>query len=388
MPAATEPPIAGRLNVLHVSLSGGHTSAPYNDYAAPLSKYHDIKSLVYFPAQGDDLAAPQFVSCDGTVRGFFRGLRKVNERNSFDVVHLHSVHVGVLFLLWACVREPRLLTRTVVTLHTSFPLLSVRNRLLLFLNVLFIRRIVCCSRSSARSLPRVLLWTCRRRLRTIPNAVNLDRVDAQYSASHRASDAGRSIISVGRLTKGKRPDVVLAGFARMPTSDATLTFVGDGPLLDELRRQAEDLNCERRVEFAGLVDRNEVLRRLARADVFVSMSKGEGLPVAVLEAMACGCLIVLSRIAPHEEITEGLSSIPLLDAQNTEDLAIAMSRMLELPERTRVEERCRIRSHVREHFPSKRLVSEYDRLYRGLCASREIRASPDEKTTHRHMRQN
>ncbi len=55
------------------------------------------------------------------------------------------------------------------------------------------------------------------------------------------------------------------------------------------------------VTFTGLLARERVFERMLAADLFISASRGEGLPVAVLEAMACGCPVLLSDIPGNQE---------------------------------------------------------------------------------------
>ena len=79
----------------------------------------------------------------------------------------------------------------------------------------------------------------------------------------------------------------------------------------EHARMLEALKRNDRVTMTGLIPRDEVFLRCASADVLVSTSHGEGLPVAVIEAMAAGCPVILSDIPPHRELMDGEDFVPL-----------------------------------------------------------------------------
>jgi glycosyltransferase involved in cell wall biosynthesis len=98
---------------------------------------------------------------------------------------------------------------------------------------------------------------------------------------------GPILIMVGRLAAGKGQDVLLAMTADLP---GTLVLVGDGPMRAELEGRARAGGTSDRVVFLG--DRDDVPELLSVADVFVFASQSEGLPLAVLEAMAAGLPVV------------------------------------------------------------------------------------------------
>ncbi|MBN2104190.1 glycosyltransferase [bacterium] len=76
--------------------------------------------------------------------------------------------------------------------------------------------------------------------------------------------------------------------------DAHFIFIGDGPLRDELSRQAESLGVRKSIHFLGF--RKDIPRLLLNLDLFILPSLYEGLPNAVLEAMACGLPVVATSV--------------------------------------------------------------------------------------------
>ena len=100
--------------------------------------------------------------------------------------------------------------------------------------------------------------------------------------------------SVGRLDVQKGYDVLLAALAAAPRPDAHLVLAGVGPAQAALAEEAAALRLENRVHFAGY--RRDVTRLLSALDLYVQPSRWEGMPNALLEAMASGCPIVASAV--------------------------------------------------------------------------------------------
>lgn len=100
----------------------------------------------------------------------------------------------------------------------------------------------------------------------------------------RKPSKGVRFIVIGRVADQKDPLGLIRAFADAGIPSATLTFVGQGPLLEETQALATSLGLQDRISFLGL--RTDVRELLREADIFLMHSKFEGLPIALLEAGA------------------------------------------------------------------------------------------------------
>lgn len=139
------------------------------------------------------------------------------------------------------------------------------------------------------------------RLHLIPNAVDLTRFAPPVMRDQSVLRAA----FVGRHVPVKGLDVLLQAWARAPLPPgAHLTLAGDGPERENLMALSKQLGVERSVSFPGLVQ--DVPALLAANNVYVQASHQEGLPNAVLEAMANALPTIATRISGHEDvITDG-----------------------------------------------------------------------------------
>jgi glycosyltransferase involved in cell wall biosynthesis len=119
-----------------------------------------------------------------------------------------------------------------------------------------------------------------------------------------------------------------------------------------------------KVTFAGLIPRVEVFRQLAEASLFVSASSREGMPIAVLEAMACKCPVILSDIPPHREISQRLEFIPLIKPHNIEGLAQTIKKIIEMPDCQRIELGEKCRKLAEKRFSLEAMHEGYNNVYR------------------------
>lgn len=147
-----------------------------------------------------------------------------------------------------------------------------------------------------------------RKLITIPNGICVDDYArplgrADLRAELRLAPERRLIGGVGRLTRQKGFDLLIDALARLPDDDVDLLLVGSGEAREALEAQARELGVHQRVHFAGY--RRDVARLLGALDVYVQPSRFEGMPNALLEAMAAGCPIVASAVDGNRELVDG-----------------------------------------------------------------------------------
>lgn len=360
-----------RLAVLHLLLTMGETSAGYNEHCLPMVGARDITVCTYFRPLVQPPAGITLFAGDSTPAGFARAVKAALRARDYDIVHAHSVHMSLFFLLAASTLRPGLLSRSTCTLHSSFPNYKLRNRLLLLPSFAFHRRVVCCSSASYESFPPALRRLAGSRLRVVANGLDLDRVDAVISRT--APDPGDrpfTVASVGRLMEIKDPMTALDAFLEQDDGTGRLAFVGEGPLRGRLQEHSRTRNAVGRVELAGLVPREDVYGRLMNSDVFISTSRVEGLPVAVVEAMACRLPVILSDIPPHREITAGADFLPLIPVGDAAGFAreLRRLRLMTASERAGIGQRCR--ALVEQRFSLGAMRAGYDQVYREVLGER------------------
>lgn len=170
------------------------------------------------------------------------------------------------------------------------------------------------------------------------------------------------LLSVGRYVPQKGQTALIEGFECSPNENTDLVLVGHGPLESALRETAVQVGVEEQTHVTGRVP--EVESYYAAADAFVSASRGEGLPVTLLEAMAAELPVVASDIPGTREVVSSGETGLLYPQGSPEELADALAR-LDSPEQR---QRWGTKGHQRaiELFDITRMATEYLRLYEFL----------------------
>jgi glycosyltransferase involved in cell wall biosynthesis len=229
------------------------------------------------------------------------------------------------------------------------------------------------------------------RLQLIPNGVDVDRfrpADAAERAGLRRELGlpadGPLVLFVGFFSREKCPDLLFDAwtdsFAAAPAS--SLVIVGasrsdydevDHTIAERVRAGAARLGCADRLK---LVEHTDAIERYYRAaDIFVLPSLREGLPNALLEAMACGLACIASRLpgVTDSVVTDDGDGL-LVEPGRRESLASALRDLLGDAERRR-RLGCTARQTVEARYSLTSIASRYISLYEELspCAASPAR---------------
>lgn len=354
------------LAILRLVTTVGETSSPYNQFSLALTGEHNTALCSYFKATVSPPPDITLFEGDGSLLGFYRAMKTALDDKEYDIIHGHMAATGFLFLL-ANILYGKSLHSTVFTVHNCYLNHKFRNRLLLIPIFVFFQRVVCCGQASLESFPPFYKWLGGNRLGSIQNGVNIKRIDLILRNQQLHPDSNQfTVLSIGRLIKIKNPLTVLNAFRQSAILESRLMFIGEGDLGSTLSVKIREFDLNKQVELTGLIPRNEVYEALANADVFVSTSYGEGLPIAALEAMACRCPVILSDIQPHRELAAGADFIPLIPADDTEGFAREINRFhnLSKEERKAIGEKCR--AWAEDHFSLAAMHNNYIALYEEL----------------------
>ena len=152
----------------------------------------------------------------------------------------------------------------------------------------------------------VALGAARERVTVIPNGVDLSRFAAPPARSRTDANGNGVVVgTVGCLAPRKDHATLLEALALLAGRGCHFraVLVGEGPERPGLEARARDLGLEGRVGFLG--ERNDVERLLPGMDVFVLSSREEGIPNALLEAMAAGRPSVATDVGGTSEVMTG-----------------------------------------------------------------------------------
>lgn len=157
----------------------------------------------------------------------------------------------------------------------------------------------------------------------IPNGVDLElyKTDARSAATPR-------LFSVGRIVHQKGLDLAMHALAGLKELSWEWRIAGDGPQLDVLKLLAQKLGIADRVQFLGWQAREQLIEQYHWANLFLFPSRHEGMPNAVLEAMASGLPVIASRIAGSEELVSNGETGFLFPSENIEALRDALHKLI------------------------------------------------------------
>ena len=161
----------------------------------------------------------------------------------------------------------------------------------------------------------------------LPNpAPNLPELASREELRERLGFVRPTLAFAGRITKQKALGVALEALAELDGVD--LVVAGDGPDLDDVRRQTMALGLADRVSFTGALSRQGVLELFRAADASVLSSAWENFPHTVVEALAAGTPVIATAVGGVAEVVRDEVNGLLVPPGDAASLAAAIRRFL------------------------------------------------------------
>lgn len=204
------------------------------------------------------------------------------------------------------------------------------------------------------------------RIVSIPNGINtdvfyFDKLARKENRKYLNLENKKMLLVVGSLSKQKDYPNLLNSIVKLvrKRQDFKVFIVGEGLLKNELKILRDKLELQNYVEFLGM--RRDIRNLMSATDVYVMSSAWEGLPIVILEAMACERLIVATDCGG---VREAMGSHGfLVEPKNSFFLAQALNKALELSDIERTEIGAAARQRIVDSFSLDANVDAYLKLY-------------------------
>ena len=309
---------------------------------------------------------------NGSIFKLFKLIKRNINKVDYDVVHIHNSITGIIFILAIFPFKLGLLKKTVFTIHNSWNVFKTRNQFLNIIVMLFSSKVCTCGKSSQDSLPKIIKFFFNKKIKAITNGFDNRRIDKVASnnveVSHFDLNSKVKIVYVGSLTDTKN-QIALLKVLNSSNIEAEIIFLGDGVNKQSLIDYSKKVVSSIKISFKGCLPRNTAIEHMLEADVFISLSKGEGLPIAVLEAMYCGCFLILSSIPPHKEVSPPSDRCIYVDKDNEEEIINSLNYVAKEIYKLK-DQRDMSKKHSIERFGLNNMLEGYMDVYKSVNSDR------------------
>jgi glycosyltransferase involved in cell wall biosynthesis len=165
------------------------------------------------------------------------------------------------------------------------------------------------------------------------------------------------ILSVCFLHKFKAVNLMIESLLKLGSSDVNLLLAGDGGERESLEKLASSLRLQERVTFLGQKNREELRELYNLADIYAQISYSEGLPRALIEAMACGCIPIVTNVGSMAKVVSNGFNGFVINPGDLEEFVERVNEVLSFSEEKVKLMRLRARQTVEDDFDSRRTVN-------------------------------
>ncbi|PCJ49781.1 MAG: colanic acid biosynthesis glycosyltransferase WcaL [Gammaproteobacteria bacterium] len=159
-------------------------------------------------------------------------------------------------------------------------------------------------------------------------------VDLKQFEYREPTNKARKILYVGRLSAEKGIPILFDSISKLKNQnyDIELTLLGDGDDRAYLENLSREKNLDSSIRFAGFVSHEEIAKSLRDSDIFVLPSFAEGIPVALMEAMAIGIPVIATAVGGVTELVVDQETGLVVSPADPDSLANAITRYVDSPD--------------------------------------------------------
>ena len=250
------------------------------------------------------------------VKDICSDIKNVLQNEKFDAAHLNTScsGYGMARDILCAKLVKRKNIRLVLQCHcdTSFMAKS-RAGMLIFRKLCELSDVILCLNRASQDHIKAVTG---RNSHIIPNFADVRRLAGNMD--RKVSDSIKTVIFAGHITMAKGCDDIIKVAERLPH----IIFKLIGYISDEIKA----LPVPDNVRFTGEMNREEVIREMREADLFLIPSHTEGFPNVVLEAMACGLPVIATPVGAIPEMIEDKGGV-LVGTGDTDGIVAAISSL-------------------------------------------------------------
>lgn len=344
------------------------TSMPYNEFVVYRANHFkdEHQVLIICGQENKKMKVPSNIEVFYVGRNIFK-IRKVlsaiiKKYKKEYVIHIHQVQSG--FLAQVSMLGTKFRKKVIFTVHSTFSGYSIHNKILSFINSFLAYKTTCVSNTSYNNYPSIIKFIKKDRIQPIQNGVDTERIDNSFLLNYKKDHDNNLVkfVYVARIIPIKNHKFLIDV---LQETKKNIRFIFIGEDISNLKDYCDKNDLSNRIEFTGLIPREEVFEKIQQADVYISSSTLEGLPISVLEAMYCGLPVILSDIPQHKEIKNDkdfINVIPL-NIDKWKNIINDYADM-NCDEIEKIGNKCK--EYVKEYFSLKNMHYKYDKIYSSM----------------------
>jgi len=294
--------------------------------------------------------------------------KKIVEKEKPDILITYLIHADLFGRIFGKLFGIKKIVCSKRGMIFKHKFLAFLDRLTSFL----VQKYLCVSRPIAEELINKL-FVSPKKVEVVPNGVILKDFQFQIDVEKKRGDLGLKkeefvMVYVANLNERKNHKVLISAFKKLINKypSLVLLLVGkDQGTKVQIEKQIKSLKIPKgKIRILGY--REDVIEILKISDLFVFPSLSEGMPNAVLEAMAAGLPIVASDILPNRELIKNKKNGLLFPPKSVSKLVQCVEQLIKNPD-LRKKYAQNALNIVKENFTIEKTVKKFEKIYRELA---------------------